>query len=64
MIESKAFDEMNTTFPIEPDAEPLSPRSPPLATDASASANSGIFQRIKHKFKRQVNTLLAQLKIC
>lgn len=54
MIESKAFDEMNTTFPIEPNAEPLSPDSP-TNPDASASASSGILQRIKHKFvKRQV----------
>lgn len=58
MIESKAFDEMNVTFPIEPDAEPLSPGSNPASSpssvDSNASAPSGILQRIKYKFKRQV----------
>lgn len=53
MIESKAFDEMNVTYPIEPDAEPLSPGSP-NATDTATSAPSGILQKIKYKFKRQV----------
>ena len=53
MIESKAFDEMNATYPIEPDAEPRGPGSP-TATDTAASAPSGILQKIKYKFKRQV----------
>lgn len=55
MIESRAFDEMNVTFPIEPDAEPLNPASPPASID-NGTAPSGILQRIKHKFKRQVIT--------
>ena len=53
MIESRAFDEMNVSYPIEPDAEPLSPGSP-NAADTAASAPSGILQKIKYKFKRQV----------
>jgi len=53
MLESRAFDEMNLTYPIEPDAEPLSPGSPPTS-DPSVSAPSGILSRIKYKFKRQV----------
>ena len=54
MIESKAFDEMNVTYPIEPDAEPFSPGSP-NAADTSTTAPSGILQKIKYKFKRQVS---------
>lgn len=62
MIESKAFDEMNVTFPIEPDAEPLSPGSNPASSpssvDSNASAPSGILQRIKYKFKRQASNAM------
>ena len=59
MIESKAFDEMNVTCPIEPDAEPHGPTLGPGSSsqnniDNAASAPSGLLQRIKYKFKRQV----------
>ena len=53
MIESKAFDEMNITDPIEPDAEPRGASSHTVP-DNAASAPSGILQKIKLKFKRQV----------
>ena len=53
MIESRAFDEMNVTNPIEPDAEPKGASSP-CVTDNASSAPSGFLQKIKFKFKRQV----------
>ena len=58
MIESKAFEEMNSTYPIEPDAEPYSPSLHPPGAAASASAGSGGFlQKLKGKFKRQVSSI-------
>lgn len=54
MLESRAFDEMNLTYPIEPDAEPLSPASPPAADPSASSSSGGILSKIKYKFKRQV----------
>ncbi|XP_065921052.1 G protein-coupled receptor kinase 5-like [Dysidea avara] len=59
MIESKAFEEMNSTYPIEPDAEPYSPSLHPPGAAASASAGSGGFlQKLKGKFKRQASSSL------
>ena len=59
MIESKAFDEMNVTQPIEPEPEPqgpgLGPGSSHNSIDNASSAPSGLLQRIKYRFKRQVN---------
>jgi len=58
MIESKAFEEMNTTYPIEPDAEPYSPSLQSLGAAGSASVGSGGFlQKLKGKFKRQVSSV-------
>ena len=64
MIESKAFDEMNVTQPIEPppEAEAQGPGLGPGSSsqnsiDNASSAPSGLLQRIKYRFKRQVNTI-------
>jgi len=54
MIESKAFEEMNSTYPIEPDAEPYSPSLQSQGAASASSGSGGFLQKLKGKFKRQV----------
>jgi len=61
MIESKAFQEMNSTHPIEPDAEPYSPSLPLAAAASSSSGSGGFLQKLKGKFKRQVSGIYISL---
>jgi len=60
MIESKAFEEMNSTYPIEPDAEPYSPslQSSGAAAASSSAGSGGFLQKLKGKFKRQVSSVI------